>query len=110
MTRPDIDPLPECEVNRTIYIVQHPRTRMFLAKKERPKNIRLGSGFGQDYRWVRTHGEATMFASYADAELPGIFLNLTGLEIRPLLSCSLLGEPVDRETAMANGTFHKDRS
>lgn len=92
------------------YVLRHPRTHMFLAKKERPKNIRMSAGFGQDYRWVRTHSEATAFSSYADAELPAIFLNLADYEIRPLLSCGLVGDPVSREQAQANGTFHRART
>lgn len=89
------------------YVVRHPRTLMLLAKKERPKSIRFGAGFGQDYKWVRNVGEATQFAGYADAELPGIFLSLQDVDICPLLSCGLLGDPVDRDTAIADGSFHR---
>src|SRR5688500_15846433 len=93
-------------MRETNYIVRHPRTKLLLAKKERNRTFGIGSGFGQDYKWVRTQGEATVFPCYADAELPGIFLDLASVDICPLLSCGLLGDPVDRDTAMANGTFH----
>jgi len=88
------------------YVVRHPRTSMFLAKKERPRNVRMSAGFGQDYKWVRTLSEATAFGCYADAELPVIFLNLAAADICPLLSRGLAGDPIDRDTAMANGSFH----
>lgn len=94
----------------TEYVLRHPRSHLLLAKKERPRNLRLGAGFGQDYRWVRKQEEATRFTSYADAELPAIFLNLREFEIRPMLSCGLMGEPVTRDEAMANGTFHSVRA
>jgi hypothetical protein len=99
------------EPTSTIYIVKHPRTGMLLAKKERPKNVRMGSGFGQDYRWVWKIEEAEHFTSYVRAEEPEMFLHIDGdwpgYEIRPLLSCGILGDPVTREEAEANGTFYR---
>jgi hypothetical protein len=88
------------------YILRHPRTQMLLAKKQRPKGLRLGSGFGQDYKWVRTVEEATRFPCYVHAEEPVIFLGLADYEIRPLLSCGLLGDPVSRDEALKNGTYN----
>lgn len=92
------------------YIIRDPRTRMFLAKNEK-KNPRLGmtAGFGQDYKWVRTHNEATAFSNYSDAELPPIFLNLAAADICPLVE-GTLGDPITRNEAMANGTFHSVRA
>lgn len=89
------------------YIVRHPRTKMFLARKKRPANVPIRAGFGQDYRWVRKVEEAEKFPCYAEAELPGIYLNLAAADICPLLSCGIVGDPVDRDEAMANGTFHR---
>jgi hypothetical protein len=93
----------------TCYLVRHPRTGMFIANNEK-RNPRFGyrCGFGQDYKWVRAIEQAAQFNCYANAELPAIFLNLADAQICPLLSCGLLGDPITREQAMANGTFHRE--
>lgn len=88
------------------FIVRHPRTRMFLADKQ--GNLRYArGGFGNQYKWVRNIDEAKHYPCFADAELPPIFLKLQDAEICPVLSCGLAGDPIDRETAIANGTFHR---
>lgn len=92
------------------YVLRHPRTTMFIAdKKDANPRFKCGhrSGFGQSYKWVRTTEDAAKYGCFADAELPAIFLDLTQYEVCPLLSCGLVGDPVSRETAMANGTFHR---
>ncbi len=73
------------------YVVRHPRTRMFIADHVRnPRYPR-----GTSYKWVRDLGDARAFKDTADAAMPEIVLGLRRLEICPLLSCGLVGDPID---------------
>lgn len=60
-------------------VVQHPRTKLYLAKRDRPRSEMSGvriAGASGSFKWVRELSEAHTFRDEADAGLGAIFVRL----------------------------------
>ncbi len=88
-----------------MYLLQHAQTKMYIARKDVSKSQSFGAlsnGAAILFKWVRNAEDASTYATYSDAEMPAICMNLPRDKWNVV---DRSGAVITREQAEASGSF-----